>query len=109
MCAWTGEKSKESSVSVDLSAIPGQSHMKCCFLWFGIESDRAKMLLDDSLHGIQPQPQSLTEGFCRKEGLEDMIGKFRRNSVPGIGDLDKNRLALQLGGQGERARITHRV
>ena len=29
--------------------------------------------------------------------------------MPGIGDLDKNRLPLQPGGQGERARITHRV
>jgi hypothetical protein len=44
------------SASVDLSAVQGQSHMKRCFLWIRIESHRAKMLLDDSLHGIQPQP-----------------------------------------------------
>ncbi len=70
--------------------------MKRRFLWLRIESYRAKMLLDDSLHGIQPQPQSLTEGFCGKEGLEHAIRILRRNSVPGIGDLDKNRLPLQL-------------
>ena len=97
------------SASVDFSAIQGQSHMKRCFLWLRIESDSAKMLLDDSLHGIQAQPQSLTEGFCGKEGLEHAIRTLRRNSVPGIGDLDKDRLPLPPGGQGERARITHRV
>ena len=83
--------------------------MKRRFLWLRVESDRAKMLLDDSLHGIQPQPQSFPEGFCGEEGLKHAIRKLRRNSVPGIADLDKNSLPMQSGGQGERARITHRV
>ena len=68
------------------------------FLWLRIESDSPKMLLDDSLHGIQSQPQSLTKGFCRKAGLEHAIRALGSKSVPGIGNLDKNRLPLQPGG-----------
>ena len=60
-----------------------------------IESDSAKMLLDHSLHSIEPQPQSFTKRFCGKEGLEHTIRTLRRNSLAGISDLDKNRLSLQ--------------
>src|SRR5580704_5183388 len=103
-----GEKSKASNPlgsetaverkrSVDLSAIQGQPHTKGCFPWLRIESDRAEMLLDNSLHGIQPQPQSFTEGFCGKEWFEHAIRALRWNPVPGVSNLDKNRLPLQPG------------
>ena len=40
--------------SVDFGAVQRQAHMKRCFPRLGIERDRPKMLLDDSLHGIEP-------------------------------------------------------
>src|SRR5262249_11150466 len=54
----------------------------------GIDIDEATGLLDDAVHGRQPEPGALADLLGREERLEDLFPDVGGNARAGIRDLD---------------------
>src|SRR4051812_11348121 len=52
----------------------------------GLHPELAAMRLNDGARNGKPHSHTLP--LCRYEGLEQLLGDFRRNARPGVGDAD---------------------
>src|SRR5271166_6323418 len=60
---------------------------------FRIDLDVAATLLHETVDLAQAKPGTLSDAFCRVEGIESPLHHFRRHSGPGVRDGDDHVLA----------------